>query len=144
MEKSLYNLGIKKIEYYLKRYSLLDLKINKLSKNLDDYDYKPTYNKWIKNKCSSVEEFSIRNIELEQKIQKIKKWQNLITSILEQYKTKDKQKYMFICLKYFKKLTSIKIQKLMNLTEEEQENINTQILNYILDVAIKNKMLKEV
>ena len=144
MEKYLYNSGIKKIEYYLKRYNLLDLKISKLSEYTDEYDYKQTYNKWLKNKCSSLEEDAIRNIELEQRIYKVRKWQSLITAILEYYKSKDKVKYKFICLKYFKKLTPIKIQEKMNITEEEQEDIRIEILNYILAVAIKKNMLKEV
>ena len=131
MERYLYNSGIKKIEYYLKRYNLLELKICKLSAYTEDQDYKQTYNKWLKNKCSSLEEEAIRNIELEQRIYKIRKWQSLITAILEHYKTKDKVKYKFICLKYFKKLTPIKIQERIN-------------LNYILAVAIKKNMLKEV
>lgn len=144
MEKYLYNSGIKKIEYYLKRYNLLDLKISKLSEYTDEYDYKQTYNKWLKNKCSSLEEDAIRNIELEQRIYKVRKWQSLITVILEYYKTKDKVKYKFICLKYFKKLTPIKIQEIMNLTLDEQESLKFEILNYILAVAIKKNMLKEV
>ena len=85
MERYLYNSGIKKIEYYLKRYNLLDLKINKLSEYTDDYDYKQTYNKWLKNKCSSLEEEAIRNIELEQRIYKVKKWQNLKLGQLNYY-----------------------------------------------------------
>lgn len=144
MEKYLYNSGIKKIEYYLKRYNLLDLKISRLSELTDEYDYRQTYNKWLKNKCSSLEEDAIRNIELEQRIYKVRKWQNLITAILEYYKTKDKLKYKFICLKYFKKLTPIKIQERMNLTEEEQDGLRFEILNYIFAVAIKKNMLKEV
>lgn len=145
MERYLYNSGIKKIEYYLKRYNLLDLKISKLSEYADDYDYyRQTYNKWLKNKCSSLEEDVIRNIEIEQRIYKIRKWQNLITAILEYYKAKDKLKYKFICLKYFKKLTPIKIQERMNLTEEEQDSLKFEILNYIFAVAIKKNMLKEV
>lgn len=144
MEKYLYNSGIKKIEYYLKRYNLLDLKISKLSEYTDEYDYKQTYNKWLKNKCSSLEEDAIRNIELEQRIYKVRKWQSLITAILEYYKSKDKVKYKFICLKYFKKLTPIKIQEIMNLTNDEQEELRIEILNYILAVAIKKNMLKEV
>ncbi|MCI8384179.1 MAG: hypothetical protein HFJ33_04875 [Clostridia bacterium] len=144
MEKYLYNSGIKKIEYYLKRYNLLDLKISRLSELTDEYDYRQTYNKWLKNKCSSLEEDAIRNIELEQRIYKVRKWQNLITAILEYYKTKDKIKYKFICLKYFKKLTPIKIQERMNLTEEEQDGLRFEILNYIFAVAIKKNMLKEV
>lgn len=145
MEKYLYNSGIKKIEYYLKRYNLLDLKISKLSEYADDNDYyRQTYNKWLKNKCNSLEEDAIRNIEIEQRIHKIRKWQNLITAILEYYKAKDKEKYKFICLKYFKKLTPIKIQERMSLTEEEQESLKFEILNYIFVVAIKKNMLKEV
>lgn len=144
MERYLYNSGIKKIEYYLKRYNLLDLKISKLSEYADDYDYKQTYTKWLKNKCSSLEEEAIRNIELEQRIYKVRKWQSLITTILEYYKTKDKLKYKFICLKYFKKLTPIKIQERMSLTEEEQDSLKFEILNYIFAVAIKKNMLKEV
>lgn len=144
MERYLYNSGIKKIEYYLKRYNILDLKISKLSDYTDDYDYKQTYTKWLKNKCSSLEEEAIRNIELEQRIYKVRKWQNLITAVLEYYKTKDKLKYKFICLKYFKKLTPIKIQERMNLTEEEQDSLKFEILNYIFAVAIKKNMLKEV
>ena len=146
MERYLYNSGIKKIEYYLKRYNLLDLKISKLSEYADDYyyDYKQTYNKWLKNKCSSLEEDAIRNIELEQRIYKVRKWQSLITAILEHYKSKDRVKYKFICLKYFKKLTPIKIQERMNLTEDEQEDLKIEILNSMLAVAIKKNMLKEV
>ena len=144
MERYLYNSGIKKIEYYLKRYNLLDLKISKLGEYADDYDYKQTYTKWLKNKCSSLEEEAIRNIELEQRIYKVRKWQSLITAILEYYKTKDKLNYKFICLKYFKKLTPIKIQERMSLTEEEQDSLKFEILNYIFAVAIKKNMLKEV
>ena len=144
MERYLYNSGIKKIEYYLKRYNLLDLKIRKLSEYADEYDYKQTYNKWIKYKSSSLEDEAIRNVELEQRIYKVRKWQSLITAILEHYKSKDRVKYKFICLKYFKKLTPIKIQERMNLTEEEQDSLKDEILNYIYIVAIKKNMLKEV
>ena len=145
MERYLYNSGIKKIEYYLKRYNLLDLKISKLSEFTDDYNYyRNGYNKWLKNKCSSLEEDAIRNIEIEQRIYKIRKWQSLINAILEHYKSKDKVKYKFICLKYFKKLTPTKIQERMNLTEQEQEDLTKVILNFILSVAIKKNMLKEV
>lgn len=144
MENYLYNSGIKKIEYYLKRYNLLDLKISKLTDETDNQNYKQTYNVWLKNKSSSLEDEAIRNISLEQRIYKIRKWQNLITFILEYYKSKDKVKYKFICLKYFKKLTPIKIQERMNLSNNEQEELRIEILNYILAVAIKKNMLKEV
>lgn len=144
MENSLYNLGIEKIEYYLKRYNLLDYKISKLSEYAEEYDYKPTYRKWLKNKCSSLEDYAIKNVEIEQKIYKLRNWQILIAAILEHYRTKDKIKYKYICLKYFRHLTPLKIQERMNLTKDEQEEIKLEILNYILAVAIKKNMLREV
>ena len=144
MESYLYKSGIKKIEYYLKKYNLLDLKISKLVDETDNQDYKQTYNIWLKNKSSSLEDEAIRNIELEQKIYKVRKWQKLINLVLNQYKIKDEEKYKFICLKYFKKLTPIKIKEIMNLDFNEQEDLRLEILNYILAVAIKKNMLREV
>lgn len=73
MESYLYKTGIKKIEYYLKKYNLLDLKISKLVDETDNQDYKQTYNIWLKNKSSSLEDEAIRNIELEQRIYKVRK-----------------------------------------------------------------------
>ena len=144
MESYLYKSGIKKIEYYLKKYNLLELKISKLVDETDNQDYKQTYNIWIKNKSSSLEDEAIRNIELEQRIYKVRKWQKLISLVLNQYKIKDKGKYKFICLKYFKKLTPIKIKEIMNLDFNKQEDLRLEILNYILAVAIKKNMLREV
>ena len=144
MESYLYKSGIKKIEYYLKKYNLLELKISKLVDETDNRDYKQTYNIWIKNKSSSLEDEAIRNIELEQRIYKVRKWQKLISLVLNQYKIKDKEKYKFICLKYFKKLTPIKIKEIMNLDFNKQEDLRLEILNYILAVAIKKNMLREV
>ena len=144
MESYLYKSGIKKIEYYLKKYNLLELKISKLVDETDNQDYKQTYNIWIKNKSSSLEDEAIRNIELEQRIYKVRKWQKLISLVLNQYKIKDKEKYKFICLKYFKKLTPIKIKEIMNLDFNKQEDLRLEMLNYILAVAIKKNMLREV
>lgn len=142
MESYLYKSGIKKIEYYLKKYNLLDLKISKLVDETDNQDYKQTYNIWLKNKSSSLEDEAIRNIELEQRIYKVRKWQKLINFVLNQYKSKDKEKYKFICLKYFKKLTPIKIKEIMNLDFNKQEKLRFEILNYMLVVAIKKNMLR--
>ena len=144
MESYLYKSGIKKIEYYLKKYNLLELKISKLVDETDNQDYKQTYNIWLKNKSSSLEDEAIRNIELEQRIYKVRKWQKLIDFVLNQYKSKDKEKYKFICLKYFNKLTPIKIKEIMNLDFNKQEDLRLEILNYMLAVAIKKNMLKEV
>ena len=63
---------------------------------------------------------------------------------MNQYKSKDKEKYKFICLKYFKKLAPIKIKEIMNLDFNKQEELRLEILNYMLVVAIKKNMLREV
>ena len=68
----------------------------------------------------------------------------LISQILSKYKLKNKEKYKFICYKYFKKLNHYQIQARMNLNKHEQEELKLEILNYILLVAIKKNMLKEV
>lgn len=140
----MYRETIKKIEYYLYNYDLIDFKIDLLKTNIDNFDYKQTYNVWIKNKSSSLEDEAIRNIGNEQRILKIRKWKRLIDEVLESYKIKDKTKYKFICLKYFRKLKPIKIQDKLDLSYKEQINMKMEILSYILAVAIKKNMLKEV
>lgn len=144
MENYLYRETIRKIEYYLYNYNLISFKIDLLKTNIDNFDYKQTYNVWIKNKSSSLEDEVIRNIENEQRILKFKKWKRLIDEVLENYKIKDKTKYRFICLKYFRKLKPIKIQDKLDLSYKEQINMKMEILSYILAVAIKKNMLKEV
>lgn len=140
----MYRETIRKIEYYLYNYNLISFKIDLLKTNIDNFDYKQTYNVWIKNKSSSLEDEVIRNIENEQRILKFKKWKRLIDEVLENYKIKDKTKYRFICLKYFRKLKPIKIQDKLDLSYKEQINMKMEILSYILAVAIKKNMLKEV
>lgn len=144
MESYLYRESIRKIEYYLYNYDLIDFKIDLLKTDVDNYEYKQTYNVWIKNKSSSLEDEVIRNIGNEQRILKIRKWKHLICEVLEDYKTKDKTKYRFICLKYFRKLKPIKIQDKLNLSYKEQIDMQMEIINHILVVAIKKNMLKEV
>lgn len=144
MENYLYRGIIRKIEYYLYNYDLIDLKMDLLKTDIDNYEYKQTYNVWIKNKSSSLEDEAIRNIGNEQRILKIEKWKKLINEVLEEYKAKDKIKYRFMCLKYFRRLKPIKIQDKLKLTYKEQIDMQMEILNHIFVVAIKKNMLKEV
>lgn len=144
MGNYLYRETIRKIEYYLYNYDFMDFNVDLLKTDVDNYDYKQTYNVWIKNKSSSLEDEVIRNIGNEQRIFKIRKWKKLIDEVLENYKIKDKTKYRFICLKYFRKLKPIKIQDKLGLTYKEQIDMKMEILSYMLAVAIKKNMLKEV
>lgn len=134
----------RKIEYYLYNYDYLDVKIENIQLGLSDSEYNQNYSKWIKNKSSSLEDQVIRNIGIEQRIYKLKKWKNLITFILDWYKKTDILKYNFMKLKYFEKENFIKIHEKLNLSLKEQKDIQAEILQYIFFVAIKKGMLREV
>ena len=141
MERYTYSSAIKKIEYYLYNYYLIYYKIELLNANNEDYDYKQTYYKWIKNKSSSVEDEAMRNIENERIILKMKKWKKLIEIVLEHYLKSDTLKYNYIKLKYFDRYDDSKIKEKLNI--KNLKNIRTEITQYIYLVAIKNNMLKD-
>lgn len=135
----------KKIENYLYNYNYIDAKINTLISNKSDEEYNQNYTKYIKNKSSSLEDQVIRNIDLEQRIFKIRKWQNLIKNILEEYQKTDNLKYSFIILKYFDRENPILIENKLNLDFKQQKELQIEILQYIFCVALKYNMLsKEV
>lgn len=134
----------KKIEHYLYNFDYIDIKISNIEHNITDYDYNQSYYKWIKNKSSSLEDQVIRNIGIEQRIYKLKKWKNLISLILKWYQRTNIINYRFIILKYFQKASPLVIQEKLNLNLKEQKDIQAEILQYIFFVAIKKGMLKEV
>ncbi len=135
------NLTRKKIEKYLYNYNFIDAKINTLISKKSDEEYNQNYSKYIKNKSSSLEDQVIRNIGLEQRVLKIRKWQNLIKNILEEYRKTNNLKYSFIVLKYFDKENPILIENKLNLDFQQQKELQTEILQYIFFVAIKYNML---
>lgn len=139
------NLTRKKIENYLYNYNYIDARINTLISNKSDEEYNQNYSKYIKNKSSSLEDQVIRNIDLEQRIFKIRKWQNLIKNILEEYQKTNNLKYSFIILKYFDRENPILIENKLNLDFKQQKELQAEILQYIFCVALKYNMLsKEV
>lgn len=139
------NLTRKKIEKYLYNYNYIDARINALISNKSDEEYNQNYTKYIKNKSSSLEDQVIRNIDLEQRILKIRKWQNLIKNILEEYQKTNNLKYSFIILKYFDRENPILIENKLNLDFKQQKELQIEILQYIFCVALKYNMLsKEV
>lgn len=141
----MYNPAFKKLEYYLYNYEFIDRHIENLKSNLYNSDYNQNYTKYIKNKCSSLEDQVIKNINLEKRIFKILKWKKLITLVLEKYKNSNLLYYRFINLKYFRKDNAITIQEKLNLKLKKQKDIQAEVLQYIFFVAIKNNMLvKEV
>lgn len=142
MDNQTKNTTFRKIEYYLYNYDYIDIKIANIRSEISDSEYNQNYNKYIKNKSSSLEDQVIRNIGIEQRIYKIKKWKSLITFVLRKYKLTNMEYYNFINLKYFSKVSSFTIQKKLNLSLKEQKDIQTRILKYIFFVAVKNSMLR--
>ena len=138
----MYNPIFKKIEYYLYNYDRIEIKIENLKANIQDYEYNQGYTRWIKNKSSSLEDQVIRNVNLERKILQMKKWRYLIMKILEDYKLKDKIKYRFINLKYFEKYSIEKIEKVLAIGVKEQKEIQKRILEHIFCIAKEKDILK--
>lgn len=91
----------KKIEKHLYGYNYIDKRIYFLELDITDSEYNQNYTRWIKNKSSSLEDLVIKNINLEKRIFKLKKWKNLIAKILQKYKKTDELKYNFINSKFF-------------------------------------------
>ncbi len=140
----MYNPTFRKIEYYLYSYEFIDVHIEDLKMDISDLDYNQNYTRYIKNKSSSLENQVIQNINLETRILKIRRWQDLITSILKKYEQTNILYYRFIDLKYFRKDSYLKIQEKLNLSLKKQKDIRDEILQYIFFVARKNNMLREV
>lgn len=132
----------RKIEYYLYNYDYIDIKIANIRAELSDSEYNQNYTKYIKNKSSSLEDQVIKNIGIEQRIYKIQKWKSLITFVLRKYKLTNLEYYHFINLKYFNKVSPYTIQKKLNLSLQEQKDIQAKILQYIFFVAVKKEMLR--
>lgn len=137
------NSTYRKIEFYLYNYNYIDLMINNIIAKKTDCEYNQSYTRYIKHKSSSLEDQVIRNIDIERRIFKIKKWKNLIRNILERYKKKDKLKYSFIFLKYFARDNPTEIEKKLGITEKQRKDMKKEIMNHILSCAIKNNMLAE-
>lgn len=133
----------KKIESYLYNFNYIDTKIKTILSNRKDEEYNQNYTTYIKHKGSSLENQVIRNIDLEQRVLKIRKWQKLIQKILDEYKESDNLKYSFITLRYFNRENPIVIENKLNLRFKEQKDIQAEILQYIFFVAIQNNMLME-
>lgn len=139
----MYSKAFKKIEYYLYTYNDIDTQINELKEKMINYEYNQNYGRWIKNKSSSLEDFIIRNDNLKEVIITKCKWKKIIIRVLNKYKKEDKLKYEFINLKYFNKENKFNIKEKLNLSFEEQKNMQNEILQYIYSFAIQNGMLKE-
>ncbi|MCI9039048.1 MAG: hypothetical protein HFJ29_04145 [Clostridia bacterium] len=132
----------KKIEYYLYNYDYIDIKIQNAKMEILNSEYNQNYYKWLKNQSSSLENQVIKNIEIEQKIYRMKKWKKLIEAILKRYQNTNILYYNFINLKYFQRATLYTIQQKLRLNEEEQKDIQTKIVQYIFFAAVRNKMLR--
>lgn len=140
----LYNPAFRKIEYYLYNYNVLDIYIEQLKEVLSNYEYNQNYTRWIKNRSSSLEDLVIKKVNVEKRIERISKWKNLISEIIEEYRKENKLYYEFIKLKYLKKKKTFRIEGALKISTTERTDIQAEILQYICSIAIKKGMLEEV
>lgn len=137
----MYNRAFKKIEYFLYNYDYIEKRIENLELGITDSEYNNSYEKWIKNKSSGIEDLVVRNTTIERKILKLKKWKLLIETILQRYKETNILKYNFIILKYFKKSNFNEIYKEIGLDTNEQKRLRTEILQHVFSIALKKGIL---
>ena len=138
MNKSTY----RKIEHYLYNYNFIEIQIDNLKAELKDSEFNQNYTRYIKNKSSSLEDLIINNDNINQRINKILKWQELISEVLDYYRQNDKLKHKYIVLKYFNRVKQYKILKCLELSFEEEQDIQSEILEYIFFIAVQKNMLK--
>lgn len=102
-------------------------------------------NSWIKSKgkiTQTTELTAIKNIGIEDKIQKKIKWHYLIKGIIDNYKVNDPEKYLFIKLKYLEKCSTTKIEMKMAICRATQSRLKTEIIYYIALHAVKENLIK--
>ncbi len=101
-------------------------------------------NSWIKSKGKinrTTEIKAIQNLEIEEKMQKRIKWHYLIKNIIEEYKTEEPEKFLFIKLKYLDKCSTTKIEMKMAICRATQSKIKNEIIYNIALYAVKEKLL---
>lgn len=139
----MYHTAYRKIEHYLYLYNRIEVQIDVLKSEIRDSEFNQNYTRFIKNKSSSLEDLIISNDNLNKRIDKILKWQELITEVLNYYQKNDRLKYKFLVWKYFKKVKDYKIQEKLNLSYEDAKDMQAEIVQYIFFCAVQKNMLKE-
>lgn len=130
------------IEHYLYIYQGIDKEIEELEQQKEDTEGKDI-NSWIKsNKVNRVvENKAIKNIRIDEKIEKYKKWKEVISNILKDYKKNDLERYTYIKMKYFKKYSINKIEMETSLTKSTQMRLKQDIIYYIAIFAYKEDLI---
>ena len=80
---------------------------------------------------------------MENKKAKILKWKELIDEVINYYKENEEIKYKYFIFKYIKKYNSKIIEKALNLTENEQKDMQIEIRKCVLELAINKKLLRK-
>lgn len=142
-EKEYYNKSFKTIDFFLYHYELLNKKQELLSEEIEGVDLRSTYNKWLKRKSSSTEDVALRNIDLEIKKAKVLKWKELIDEVINFYKENEEIKYKYFIFKYIKRYSSKIIEQALNLTENEQKEMQIEIRKYVFLLAISKELLRK-
>lgn len=134
---------IRIVEEHLYTYYSIEFEIRGIKERYSMTD--KDINSWIKSKGKinrSTEIQAIKNIELENEIIQQIKWHNLIKSIIEYYKEKEPEKFLYIKLKYFDKCSTTKIEMKMAICRATQSKIKTDIVYYIALYAVKENLIE--
>ncbi len=133
----------KDIENKLYSYTYMEYEIEELNK-MKEKAKSSDVNSWIKSKgqvSSSVEKEIIKNIDIDKKIEKIQKWKNLIYKIMKHFEENENEKYRYIILKYFRKMSVISIEIKMALPKSTQFKIRDDIILAISLLALKEDII---
>jgi len=127
MKKIIY----KRIEYYLYNYNNINKMIETIEQDIiDNADTSVTA--WLKSKnidTNTVENQAIRIADNKQ-INTLKKVRKIIQHYLYVFKVKNPKRYQFIKLKYFDKLSTLEINKILGYNEKEQIDITNNVVSF--------------
>lgn len=123
------------IENKLYDYTKMKNKIKRLEDNLySDFGFH-IYSKYKKG--YQIED---KLVEILDRKESLKKWQELINKVLVYFFDKKPKYYQFIKYKYFSKKNVEEIESILNINFEEQEEIRKVILDMICENAKLNNL----
>lgn len=134
------------VESNLKLYPNIDKEIEELKEDITmPLEKCKDVNTFIqsKNKIGSqTENEALRNVELYNRIEHLKKWKEIITEVFEKYKREDEKRYTYMDLKFFRKYSIVKIAMKTTYGSTMQNDIRQDIIDYVALLAVREKLIK--
>lgn len=135
---------IRIVEEHLFLYLWIDKRMEQIKEKYSKKEI--DINSWIRSKgrvSKGVEITAINNIQMEEELNNLIKWHNIIKNAICVYTKNDEQeKLNYIQHKYFEKCSTARIEIEMAISRPTQSRIRTDIVYYIAILAIKEKLLE--